>query len=111
MYPIYQKRMKTKNSKKMTTYMTHKSQPLSPPQPSTPNIPITSVTSQPYFTQYAKSTETQSQPTTRPKNKQAIVNAVDKTFIERSQKKRKLIVIPISILNKIQKLKHSKCSF
>lgn len=67
----------------------HDSQPLSPPQPSTPNIPITSVTSQPYFTQYAKSTETQSQPTTRPKNKRAFkYDAVDKTFIEYLEAKK-----------------------
>ncbi|KAL4103924.1 hypothetical protein QTP88_019241 [Uroleucon formosanum] len=70
----------------------HDSQPLSPPQPSTPNIPITSVTSQPYFTQYANSTETQSQPTTRPKNKRAFKNdAVDKTFIEYLEAKKSKI--------------------
>lgn len=67
----------------------HDSQPLSPPQPSTPNNPITSVTSQPHFTQYANSTETQSQPTIRPKNKRAFKNdAVDKTFIEYLEAKK-----------------------
>lgn len=76
----------------------HDSQPLSPHQPPTPNIPITSVK--------------KTQPTIRPKTKCAFKNnAVDKIFVEYLEAKKVKIVIPIAILNKIQKLKQSKCSF